>query len=336
MSDAYRRAGGVLRWVAAGALVLLSLVGIAMAFPDFVARHVVPVFLYLPGRVPEAASSPAAAGLGHGREVSLETSDGVTLHAWWVPPLSGGAGASPDGADRSSAGSEPGGRRRGGSPAVDRPAADDAPGCGAVVFFHGNAGTLVDRASIAEKFSRRGFGALLVDYRGYGLSGGSPGEEGLYRDARAGYRHVVEELGYPERRVAVAGHSLGSAVAADLAAEASPAAVVLTGAFRTMPELARHAYPYFPDPLFRSWTTNRFDVQRKIPRLDAPILVARGGLDTLVPRAQTRAVFEALDGPRRWYEAPAAGHNDLWDHDGFWRETTAFLAEALDCPGPEG
>lgn len=297
------RVAPLLRWTIAGGLFLLALVGLGMAFPDFVSRHVVPRFLYLPGRVGAAAADPSAAGLPHGESLRIEADDGVELHAWWVPPAPA-AGPGPDG-----------GRR----------------GCGAVVYFHGNAGTLVDRAFVADRFSRRGFGVLLVDYRGYGRSGGSPSEEGLYRDGRAAYRHVHRVLGHRPSRIALAGHSLGSAVAARIAAEASPGALVLTGAFRTMPELAREAYPWLPDPLFRGWTTNRFETVRAIARVDAPVLVARGGLDTLVPRAQTRGVWEEAGDPKRWYEAPAAGHDDLWDDEGFWDETTAFLADALGC-----
>lgn len=301
----------MLRWAVAGGLFLLALVGLGMAFPDFVSRHVVPRFLYLPGGVPAGGGEPAAAGLPRGESLRLEADDGVELHAWWVPA----APAAEAGSGAAGPGDGPG------------------RGCGAVVFFHGNAGTLVDRAFVADRFSRRGFGVLLVDYRGYGRSEGTPTEEGLYRDGRAAYRHVVGELGHRPSRVAVAGHSLGSAVAADVAADASPGAVVLTGAFPTLPDLAREAYPWLPDPLFRGWTTNRFETLRDVRRIEAPVLVARGGLDILVPRAQTRRVWEEAGEPKRWHEAPAAGHDDLWDAEGFWEETTAFLAEALGCGG---
>lgn len=314
MSRVSGRARSILRWAAAGGLVLLALVGLAMAFPDFVSRHVVPRFLYLPGRVPAAGASPSAAGLPHGTSLRIETEDGVALHAWWVPAA---AGAGRGGGQ--------------GRPGRTLPGGDPAPGCGAVVYFHGNAGTLVDRAFVADHFSRRGFGVLLVDYRGYGLSDGTPGEEGLYRDGRAAYRHAVRELDHPPGRVALAGHSLGSAVAAEVAAEVSPGALVLTGAFTTVPELARHAYPFLPDPLFRGWTTNRYEVVRAVRRVDAPVLVARGGLDTLVPRAQTRTVYEEAREPRHWYEAPAAGHDDLWDDEGFRDEAVRFMADALEC-----
>lgn len=279
-----------------------------MSFTGFVSRHVVPVFLYLPGEVPRGAATPAAAGLPHGEEVAITTEDGVGLHAWWVPARPGGG--------------EPGARR-----------------CGSVVYFHGNAGSLVERGFIADRLSRRGFDALLVDYRGYGRSGGAPGEEGLYADGRAALRHVREARGVPAGRIALAGHSLGSAVAARVAAGADPepGAVVLTGAFRTMPELARHAYPLLPAPLFRGWTTNRFDLLSDAGELEpVPTMVARGGLDTLVPRAHTRSVFEALPGPRRWHEATAAGHDDLWDDEGFWRELDAFLRRSLGCTSRGG
>lgn len=281
-----------------------------MAFPELVSRHVVPRFLYLPGRS-LTPGTPAAAGLDHGEERWITTEDGVELHAWWVPARRG--------AGRRDA------RARDSTPTVD------GEGCGTVVYFHGNAGTLADRAFLAETLSRSGFGVLLVDYRGYGRSGGVPGEEGLHRDARAAHRHARTDLGVPATRLALAGHSLGSAVAARAAAELPAGAVVLTGAFPSVPELARHAYPYLPAPLFRGWTTNRYDVLASVRRLEAPLLVARGELDTLVPREQTRSVFEEASGPRRWYEGPGAGHDDLWDHEGFLSALRSFLTTHLDC-----
>lgn len=289
--------GGRLRRTARtlGGVLVLSLLplGLAMAFPNLVARHVVPLFLYVPGRLPASAADPAASGLEGGRELRFEADDGTSLHAWWIPAR--------------------------------------ATRCGSVVFFHGNAGTIADRAFLADRFSRGGYDVLLPEYRGYGRSEGEPSEEGLYRDGMAAHRHAREELDVPPDELVVAGHSLGAAVAAHVAAEAPAAGTALTGVFATLPGLARRLHGWLPDAVFRGWTENRFDVRSRVRRIEGPVFVARGGLDTVIPRGQTRSIYEAAGGERRWYEAPAAGHNDLWGDDGFWRELDGFLRDVLGC-----
>ena len=279
----------------AGAVVLVAGVGlvIGLAFPGFVARAVVPQLLYVPRGLPADRSAPADYGVPTGEELRIRTSDGITLHAWWVPP-----------ADRA---------------------------CGVVLYFHGNAGTLAGRAPVAARIAASGHAALMVDYRGYGLSEGSPSEEGLREDARATWRHLTEERGHGAERVVVAGHSLGAAVAAGLARETRPAGVVLSGVFTSVPELAEHLYPLLPDVLFRDWPTERWEVLDAAAGIEVPMLVGRGGLDDLVPRAQSRRVYEAAGSGAEWHEAPTAGHGDLWFDEGWWDRLDSFLDRALGC-----
>lgn len=277
------------------AAVLGGLVVMGLAFPGLVARHVAPLFLYFPGPAPAGAGAPSDHGLPRGEDLRLETSDGVAIHGWWVP------------------------------------AAASSGACGTVLYFHGNAGILEDRAFIARRLSAAGFDALMVEYRGYGSSEGSPDEEGLHRDALAAWRHAAEERETPPARLAVAGHSLGSAVAARLAAERPVGAVVLTGAFPSVPELAAATYRWLPDALFRGWPTNRFETARRLAGVRAPVLVARGGRDRLVPRELTRRVLEAAGPEATWLEAPSAGHDDLWDDEAFRERLHRFLREVMGC-----
>lgn len=281
------RTGGAVALLAGAFLV------IGLAFPGFVARTIVPTFLYFPGSLPADRSTPADHGLATGEELRIRAGDGVALHAWWVPP-----------ADRA---------------------------CGAVLFFHGNAGTIADRAPVAARVAAAGHAALMVDYRGYGLSEGSPSEEGLRQDARAAWRHLVETRGFGAGEVVVAGHSLGAAVAAGLARDVDPAGVVLSGVFTSVPELAERLYPFLPDALFRGWPTERWEVREAVAAIEAPMLVGRGGLDDLVPRAQTRRVYEAAGAGAEWYESPTAGHGDLWFDEAWWDRLEPFLDRALGC-----
>lgn len=301
----------------AAVVLLLVVAGGLLIIPRLV-RRAAPFFLYHPAPLSSAASSPSHWGISRGQEVWLHTSDGVRLHAWWVSP-SGGAGDA-DGPPRPSpddSGSGPG----------------EAGACGTVLFFHGNAGHLADRAEIARRLSRRGLNVLLPDYRGYGRSQGEPSEEGLYRDAVAAYRYVVDRRGVSPGRVVVAGHSLGGAVAVALSSQARVGGLVVTAAFRSLPEIARDLYPWLPGSWFE-WAEVPYPTLDRMSRVSTPVLVGRGSRDQLIPRSHVRALYEAAPDPKRWVEAEGAGHNDLWSEPGYWRALDRFLADTLGCDLP--
>lgn len=283
-----------LRAVGVAAVLCGTLLLAGVVFPGLLARHVVPIFLYLPGPSGAGSGIPTDHGLSGGEDVVLTTSDGIRLQGWWVP-------------------------------------ASEEASCGAVVYFHGNAGSLAGRAFIARRLAASGFDVLLVAYRGYGRSEGRPSEEGLYRDARAARAYAVEERGVAPSRLAVAGNSLGSAVAAHLAARERVGAAVLTGAFASVPELAAEIYGWLPDALFRGWPTQRFETARWAREIAAPVLVARGEADRMVPREQSRRVHEAAGPGAAWLEVPGAGHDDLWTAVAFWTRLVPFLEASLAC-----
>jgi len=175
-------------------------------------------------------------------EVRLTASDGVGLHGWFIPcpPESGNpAGGS---------GVEP----------------------LTVLFLHGNAGNISHRLEKLRILRDLGASVLIVDYRGYGLSGGRPGEAGLYRDARAACDHLVRERGFDPGAVVLYGESLGSAVASALAAEAEVGGVVLESAFTSARDVGQSMFPLLP---VRWLMRSRFDTARSIARVSAPILL---------------------------------------------------------------
>ncbi|MCZ6825379.1 MAG: alpha/beta hydrolase [Gemmatimonadetes bacterium] len=281
--------------VAAQVLTALLTVGaIGMVFPDLLAR-LAPPMLFYPEPLSEAEADPAVWGLAAAESVELETEDGVRLHGWWIPAATG---------------TEP---------------------CGAAIFFHGNAGNIASRSPIGARLAGLGLSTLLVDYRGYGRSGGKPSEEGLYRDGRAAYRWVWERPGVTQGGLIVIGNSLGAAVATDVAASEETTGLVITGAFRSVPHMARSIYWWLPAGFFR-WSRNRFDSEARMPDVSVPVLVGRGANDRLIPRAETRALYEAAAPPKRWVEVEGAGHNDLWLSEGLWMELERFLDSQL-CTG---
>lgn len=174
-----------------------------------------------------------------------------------------------------------------------------------LVVFHGNAGERADRLSWMEPFHRRGWGVLLLDYRGYGGSGGSPTEKGLARDADAAVA-FLESRGH--RRIVYFAESLGCGVAVAAAARHPPLAMVLQSGALSLVDVARRAYPWLPVGLLMK---DRYDCRAAIGHAGCPVLVVHGAGDTLVPVALGRALYDAAAEPKEWYELPDAGHNDL-------------------------
>lgn len=278
---------------AAGATLAVTILIAGWGLLPEIASRVAPVLTYYPAGLSSAEADPVAHGLPGGEQAWITAEDGPTLHAWWIPSRA-------DGASR-----------------------------GALLYFHGNAGNLAGRAEIARRWAERGLDVLLLDYRGYGMSEGSPSETGLYRDARAAHLHLRRERGVPPDRILLHGHSLGAAVAVHLASERQAAGLVASAGFATLPSLASRLYGWLPDRAFRGWTRNRFDSESRIREIDAPVLTVAGSRDDIVSPAEVRRLYEAAAEPKRWLEVPGARHNNLLDRSAFWDAAEAFAERAL-------
>ncbi|HSQ03142.1 MAG TPA: alpha/beta fold hydrolase, partial [Burkholderiales bacterium] len=163
-------------------------------------------FIYYPQLGKEMVATPADMGLAY-EEIDLHTEDGETLSAWWMP----------------------------------------APNArGAFLLLHGNAGNISHRLGYVPIFRRLGYSTLLVDYRGYGESTGSPSEEGTYLDGAASWTWLTQTRGIAPRDIVIFGESLGGGVATWLASRHTPRAVVLASTFTSIPDLAEELYPYLP------------------------------------------------------------------------------------------
>ena len=182
------------------------------------------------------------------------------------------------------------------------PAAD--PTAPVVIIFNGNAGNRGDRIDLAAGLASRGLAVLLFDYRGYGGNGGRPTEKGLARDARAARAFVDTRWQGP---VIYFGESLGSAVAARLAAEAEPTALVLRSPFPSLAAVGRVHYPFLPvGPLL--W--DDFRTMKWMELVDAPVLVVVGTEDEVVPIRLSNELFEAIAAPKARLVIEGARHND--------------------------
>ena len=194
-----------------------------------------------------------------------------------------------------------------------------------VLVCHGNAGNIshrLDRALLMH--AKLKTDVFLFDYRGYGLSEGTPDEQGTYRDARAALRYLITERGIDRANLIVFGESLGAAVALQLALEEPVSALVLEAPFTSIGDMARSVPPFLP--LGRLLRT-RYDNLAKVSGLRVPLLVLHGDRDTTVPFAQGQRLFDAAPEPKRFFAIPGASHNDTYliGGDAYWQAWREFL-----------
>ena len=252
------------RWVVRTALVVVVLIGVVIGLLYAFQRQLI----YFPDRSPVPAAADVIPGA---RDVTLETSDGLSLGAWFVPP-SGDVG------DRGFA----------------------------VLVAPGNGGNRLGRAELGVALSRAGLAVLLMDYRGYGGNPGSPSEDGVALDAEAAVA-ALDALGYPAERTIYFGESLGTGVVARLATTHPPAAVVLRSPFTELADVGAHHYPWLP---VRLLLKDRFPVTEHVRRLECPLVVVYGDRDSVVPPDLSAQVAGAAPSLADVVVLPGADHND--------------------------
>jgi len=218
---------------------------------------------------------PSAYGVPEMRRIDAQSTDGLTIESWYVE------------------------------------ARDYLP---TLIFFQGNAGAIADRGDKVRPFIDRGYGVLLVGYRGYGGNPGSPTEAGLYADATAALTFLeAQEIG--QENWVLYGESLGTGVAVEMAInwarrDSAVGAVVLEAPFTTMGDAAASHYPYLPA---RHLVRDKYSSISKIRNILAPLLIFHGDRDRVIPQKLGKKLFDAAAEPKQSLWISGAGHNDLFD-----------------------
>lgn len=186
-----------------------------------------------------------------------------------------------------------------------------------ILYFGGNAEEV---SWMLDAATRRtpGAGWLLVDYRGYGSSDGSPSEKALVADALQWYDHFKSSA----TRIYVFGRSLGSGVAVQLAAQRPVAGAILVAPFDSLVAVGKRHYPFLPvDWMLR----HRFDSVALAPKIRAPLLCIVAGDDEIIPAVHAKRLYEAWAGDKRWLNLFGAGHNSTDHVADYWPGIVAFL-----------
>jgi fermentation-respiration switch protein FrsA (DUF1100 family) len=208
------------------------------------------------------------------------------------------------------------------------PVRTDVPARALVILFHGNAGNIGHRLDYLRMFHDLGYASLIIDYRGYGRSSGTPSEDGTYLDAAAAWHHATQTLGYPEGKIVVFGESMGGAVAAQLAASKQPAALVLASTFTSVPDLGAEIYPWLP---VRALARIHYDTGERLPGITSPVLVIHSRNDDIIPFAHGQRLHAMANQPKRFLEI-SGGHNDgfVFGSETWVRQLDDFLRSALE------
>jgi uncharacterized protein len=177
-----------------------------------------------------------------------------------------------------------------------------------LLVFNGNAGNISHRLDWLAPFVRRGLGALLFDYRGYGLSGGQPGERAFQEDALAVWDFLTTEKGFAPGRIVLAGWSLGGAPAAYLASVRPVGGLILEGTFTRGRVMARQIFG--PLPVYLAMK-NRWEVAGRLSSVRAPILVIHGTRDSVVPFSEGLELVRTAGRAVEWWPVQGGDHLDL-------------------------
>lgn len=217
---------------------------------------------------------PSRIGLGRVEQLRLIMKDGTPLAGWFVPAT------------------------------ADSGRPSHGPG---LLWFYGNGENIAAIWPVLREFQPPGVSLLVVDYPGYGASGGRATEDGLYEAADLAYRALAARV--DPARIFVYGRSLGSAVATHVAATHAVRGLVLESPFTSARDMTRGLYSVFPRSIVRLGLDN----VEQIGRVHCPVLVFHGTADGLVPIEMGRQVASAAPGPVEFVAIEAAGHNDTYD-----------------------
>ncbi len=188
-----------------------------------------------------------------------------------------------------------------------------------ILQLHGNADSAFSPWQLrhCRALRRAGFGVMDIDYRGFGMTPGIASEAGMYEDAEAAYKALVRR-GVPPSRVILLGHSLGSGPAVLLATRHRAAALVLFGAFTSIPDAAADRYPFLP---VRYAASVQFDSLARMSDVHMPVIITHSRTDTLVPYSHALRLFAEANEPKllMTFDSPAndgfGGHVDtLFEH----------------------
>lgn len=257
-------------------------------------------FIFFPSRL--ISMTPDDVGLSYQDiELQISTPSGKieTVHCWWIP-------------------------------------SETNPNQKVIIDLHGNRNTIEGNIGYAEQFHEMGLSVLLVEYRGYGRSTNRfPSEKTVYQDVEAAWNYLVNERQINPHNIYVFGHSLGGAIAINLALKYTEiAGLIIESSFTNIREMIDYKKKYWMFPI-NLILTQKFDSLAKISALKMPILLTHGTEDELIPKTMSEDLFNAAIEPKQLLIVAGAGHNNVRQVGGkeYWETVQQFLTLQSQKPG---
>jgi pimeloyl-ACP methyl ester carboxylesterase len=195
---------------------------------------------------------------------------------------------------------------------------------GAILYFHGNAGSLRTWGDVAGDFTSRGYDILIPDYRGFGKSTGNiSNEKQLFDDGLAVYSALMQT--WPENRIIVYGRSIGTGIATFVAQSRQPRMLLLETPFLSLVHLASHHYPFLPRPLITEFLRYPLRNDRRIGNVACPVYLFHGTKDDIVPFHHSTGLEALVRSAHRLIRIEGGGHNNLSDCGVYGRELDEIL-----------
>lgn len=231
-------------------------------------------FIFYPS--PTITQTPADFQLSY-EEVWLNVTERERLHGWWIP------------------------------------AANPETSPGTILYLHGNGINIGANVNHSYRLHSLGFSVFVFDYRGYGWSEGAfPSEQSVYQDAQRAWEYLVNERQIEPSQIYLYGHSLGGAIAIELATHQPDAAdLIVESSFTSLRDMVDYQYPIF-NLLPVDWLlTNRFDSKSKVRSLSLPLLLIHGTGDLTVPAEMSQRLYEIASPPKKLFLVPDADHTNV-------------------------
>lgn len=217
----------------------------------------------------EIGRTPSSIGLKY-EDVYLKTADGVKINGWFV---------------------------------------ENKASNKVILHFHGNGGNLSNRLPVVKLLHDLPANIFIIDYHGYGISGGKPSEKNLYLDALASYNYLVKQKNYVPDDIIIMGSSIGGAVATYLAARERVGGVVLLRTFTSIGDMAPRVNPIYRWPIV--WLRSKFNSLARISKIKAPLLIVHSKKDNVIPYQMSEALCRKANQPKKLLLLERGGHNDI-------------------------
>ena len=185
-----------------------------------------------------------------------------------------------------------------------------------ILYSHGNAVDIGGLHHLQQNFFKHGYSIFIYDYSGYGLSEGEASEQQVYNDVQAVYDYLINQQKLAPEQIISYGHSLGAAIATNLAYKNSVAALVLENPFTTAFRV-KTVYPLVPFDKFASID--------KIDKINSPVFITHSKDDQVIPFWHSEELFENAKQPKKSFWLETAGHSNITHTKSFWPALAEFV-----------